>query len=1283
MQSTLICQLRVQVISARNLTAKDRNGKSDPFVVVSLPGTAPSPNTGEYRRRTPVKQKTLDPVWKESEATFDFEVPIEWLDSALPLADESGPSSTTPPSGEGAQTYSIDRPDLPRRNSSFRKLSGAASTAGRLLVAPVKLGAAGAKAVGRGVPRPLRRKANVSSGKLSAAIENAPRGSIHLDGLDAVVSSLEFVLWDKDRFSGNDYLGECSLSVREWCREGEVEWAKAKPVWIPLVSSRRNSKVSGEVQVKVGFIPIKSASSSLLSPESAQKSKVGEQPNDPRSWTLEEIYRQLVISSLGSEGAAVRAIPASQSVGTAGPTEQFLDDGLSSDSESEDLRDGSDDGLSSSDSELDDEDASDTEDDEMFEQHYQSIAGVPIGSPPAQGSGVQLASASVPTPAAAAAAPQQQGRVRKVLGRLQRDKSGSLPVSGTATPLTDDTGPGMDALQSSSGQGIPAADSGVKRRRLKVGRRGKNKEKKAQTPGVESGRKKGVRRGKGRRTSKRKQEFAFKAEMGMDIIGIVMMEVKGAKDLPKWKNMTHTSFDMDPFTIVSFGQKIFRTRVARHTLNPVWDEKLLFHVRRHESNFQAKFLIYDWDKISSHDYVGGADISIATLIEASPKPDPETGLYKPDEDGNVSMKEFVLPLTRLDKDEDVKFGGKHSPTLTVHAKFTPYDALRQRFWRQLLQQFDTNDSGTISQLELTSMLDSLGSTLTTQTIEDLFASYGKRADSDELTIDEAIRALEWEIKKPWSQKRWAKDALGLDSGTQTPSLGSSLAAGVEGPGNHSDRGLNLTGPEAPAEGTPGVPKVEGEGGEPAVQPVDAQDPNVTRALANDLAALSIKSNNSSPKEKTPPSPSPPPATNKRAASSSTDSALADSQGSSSGEVSQSKSVERVIMLKSCPLCHLPRLSKKAEVDIVTHLAVCASQDWRRVDGMVVGNFVTASQAHRRWYTKVLTKISQGDYSLGANSANIIVQDRLTGELLEEKMQVYVRLGIRLLYKGAKSRMEDARVKKMLKNMSIKQGVKFDNPSSVREIVPFIAFHNLNKDEILEPLDSFKTFNEFFYRKLKPDARPIDQPDDPTRLVGGADCRMMAFETVQEATRIWIKGSEFSISRLLGDGAPRERKELDRYQNGGSVIIWRLAPQDYHRFHAGTDGVVERITWIDGEYYTVNPMAIRSTIDVYGENIRSVIKIRSDHFGTYYVVCVGAMMVGSTVLTIKEGDRIIRGQEIGYFKFGGSTLVVVFERGRTQFDKDILDNSSAAIETLVRVGMGIGKALVADPASPAV
>ena len=108
------------------------------------------------------------------------------------------------------------------------------------------------------------------------------------------------------------------------------------------------------------------------------------------------------------------------------------------------------------------------------------------------------------------------------------------------------------------------------------------------------------------------------------------------------------------------------------------------------------------------------------------------------------------------------------------------------------------------------------------------------------------------------------------------------------------------------------------------------------------------------------------------------------------------------------------------------------------------------------------------------------------------------------------------------------------------------------------------FNSFFYRKLKPNARPVVDPDDPRTLVSGSDCRMTCFPTIDEATKIWIKGRQFSIRKLLGKDLDNESGRYD----GGSLCIFRLAPQDYHRYHSSVDGKIGKMSRIPGEYYTV-------------------------------------------------------------------------------------------------------------------
>ncbi|CAG8786261.1 22658_t:CDS:2, partial [Racocetra persica] len=152
-------------------------------------------------------------------------------------------------------------------------------------------------------------------------------------------------------------------------------------------------------------------------------------------------------------------------------------------------------------------------------------------------------------------------------------------------------------------------------------------------------------------------------------------------------------------------------------------------------------------------------------------------------------------------------------------------------------------------------------------------------------------------------------------------------------------------------------------------------------------------------------------------------------------------------------------------------------------------------------------------------------------------------------------------------------------------------------------------------------------------------------------------TKFTVSKLLNDD------EMGKEFEGGSLGIFRLAPQDYHRFHIPVDGQLSEPVEISGDYYTVNPMAIRSELDVYCLNKRSISYIDSPQFGKVAYVSIGAMMVGSIILTSKPNTYVKRFDEHGYFAFGGSTVVLLFKKGRMLFDEDILDNSKQPLETL--------------------
>ncbi|KAI0016192.1 phosphatidylserine decarboxylase-domain-containing protein [Xylariomycetidae sp. FL0641] len=793
---------------------------------------------------------------------------------------------------------------------------------------------------------------------------------------------------------------------------------------------------------------------------------------------------------------------------------------------------------------------------------------------------------------------------------------------------------------------------------------------------------------KGLRRKKRQNPYEF-INGGSDVVGLVFLEIGNITDLPPESNLTKTGFDMDPFVVASLGKKTYRTRVIRHDLNPVFNEKMLFQVLNHEQSYSFSFSVVDRDKYSGNDFIASTSFPLQEIVEKSPKADPETGLYKLKEPAeyvpaqksrlgrlgisrsastqslskgrpalskNPSMasaltsgegssepklaptsgapspsllqseqfsngnggsdKEigemddpdftsFSLPLKMKNTE---KWEAKHSPVLTIRAKYMPYKALRQQFWRAMLKQYDSDESGAISKVELTTMLDTLGSTLRESTIDKFFERFphnGPNGDGDlELTMDEAVLCLEEQLEaksKPQQMTDKVKNMLHIPDRSSTQA--------TQGEENATQLNAEDSSVQGSQSGTStiAVPELSTPGEEGDM--LEKDDLNVDRAE------------------------------------------------------------EHVVEIRECPICHQPRLNKRKDADIITHIATCASQDWRQVNSLMMGGFVTASQAQRKWYSKVITKISYGGYKLGANSANILVQDRLTGQINEEKMSVYVRLGIRLLYKGLKSKdMENKRIRKLLKSLSIKQGKKYDDPASKSEIEGFIQFHRLDMSEVLLPVSEFKNFNEFFYRALKPEARPCSAPDNPHIITSPADCRSVVFNTVDAATKVWIKGREFSIKRLLGNAYP---EDAHRYEKNGSLGIYRLAPQDYHRFHIPVDGILRKPKLIEGEYYTVNPMAIRSALDVYGENVRVICPIDTEHHGRVMVVCVGAMMVGSTVITRNEGDQVKRAEELGYFKFGGSTIVVLFEEGKMVYDDDLVDNSSSAVETLIRAGMSVG------------
>jgi len=255
------------------------------------------------------------------------------------------------------------------------------------------------------------------------------------------------------------------------------------------------------------------------------------------------------------------------------------------------------------------------------------------------------------------------------------------------------------------------------------------------------------------------------------------------------------------------------------------------------------------------------------------------------------------------------------------------------------------------------------------------------------------------------------------------------------------------------------------------------------------------------------------------------------------------------------------------------------------------------------------------------------------------------------------------------------GQSYDAPESKQHIKPFIDSFSLwdSMKEMVKPdPDSYETFNEFFSREIKLEARPVHDPENDLVTCSPADCRLTAFPTIDLATKYWIKGFGFTLEKLLDDA------ELAKYFDGGSLVIARLAPQDYHRWHSPVTGTVDYVKKIPGTYYTVNPQAINEdgALNVFVENRRDVmVMTRSATGSKVAVVAVGAMLVGSIKWNPgfeEPGMGTKRGECQGAFRYGGSTVIVLYPKGEVELDEDLVRNSTEHnCETLMKVGWRVG------------
>ncbi len=230
--------------------------------------------------------------------------------------------------------------------------------------------------------------------------------------------------------------------------------------------------------------------------------------------------------------------------------------------------------------------------------------------------------------------------------------------------------------------------------------------------------------------------------------------------------------------------------------------------------------------------------------------------------------------------------------------------------------------------------------------------------------------------------------------------------------------------------------------------------------------------------------------------------------------------------------------------------------------------------------------------------------------------------------------------------------------SRKEIALFVERIGLDPDEFLAPIESLETFNQFFHRELKPEARPL-APGENT-LSFPADGRHLFVPDLSAAGPIYAKGQQFDLASLLGD------PELSRQFADGSALISRLCPTDYHRFHFPLGGTPEAPHLINGPLYSVNPIALSQTLDYLWENKRWITTIKDSPIGDYLFLEIGATNVGSKVETASPKTPVQRGDEKGFFRFGGSMVIMIFPAGKFTPAGDLAMQSANGVELYAKV-----------------
>lgn len=297
-----------------------------------------------------------------------------------------------------------------------------------------------------------------------------------------------------------------------------------------------------------------------------------------------------------------------------------------------------------------------------------------------------------------------------------------------------------------------------------------------------------------------------------------------------------------------------------------------------------------------------------------------------------------------------------------------------------------------------------------------------------------------------------------------------------------------------------------------------------------------------------------------------------------------------------------------------------------------------------------------------NTLDIKYFNRITGQTEIEK--VYGENFIKFLYGSTPGK----RLGPLITNKYFSKAYGFfqDLPISHKKVKPFIKKFNINIDEFeagtrpsQDPKESYASFNEFFIRKFKLGKRVF--VSSPQLMPAFAEARYVGFDAINEQATYPVKGQYLRARDLLGN------EHLAKIFDGGPLLIARLCPVDYHRYHYPDNGTVLDHYRIQGAYDSVNPHALKFKNKIFIKNERHVSLLQTENFGRLAYIEVGAICVGKIVQTHRWDKSFVRGEEKGYFLFGGSTVVLVGEKGLWKPSLDILNNTQKGLETYIQLG----------------